>query len=307
MLGRYIIRRLLWTLITLFGVSLLTFLLIFAGPTDPARALVGDKATGVSIDHIRQQFGLDQPLYVQYINYMSHVLRGDLGDSYYFHQPVTKTLFSKLPATALLAVSIMVVAALIAIPLGVLAALKHGTLIDRGVMIFQLLSISLPTFFMGLLLIYFFAFKLKWLPVGGYGTFRHLILPTLAVAVPWSAWYTTVLRSTMLDAISADYVRTAYAKGLKTPLIALRHMLRNALLPVVTMLGVDMASLLTGIVLVERVFSWPGIGFSTLQAAQHLDVPVIMGSVLFGAVLIGGANLLVDLLYTWLDPRVQLE
>ncbi len=307
MLGQYIIRRLLWTLITLFGVSLLTFLLIFAGPTDPAQALVGDKATGVSIDHIRQQYGLDKPLYSQYLTYMSHVLRGDLGDSYYFRQPVTKILFSRLPATALLAVSIMVVAMLLAIPIGVIAALRHGTLLDRGVMIFQLLSLSLPTFFFGLLLIYFFAFKLKWFPVGGYGTFRQLILPTLSVAVPWSAWYATVLRSSMLDALSADYVRTAYAKGLSTRLVALRHMLRNALLPVVTMLGVDMASLLTGIVLVERVFSWPGIGFGTLQAAQHMDVPVIMGSVLFGAVLIGLANLIVDLLYTWLDPRVQLE
>jgi peptide/nickel transport system permease protein len=256
---------------------------------------------------VREQYGLDRPLYVQYGRYVSHLLRGDLGNSFYFRQPVASALFSKLPATALLAVSIMVVASILGIGLGLLAALKHDTLLDRGLLVLQTLSIALPTFFLGLLLIYFFAFRLKWFPIGGYGTFRHLILPTLAVAVPWSAWYGIVLRSSMLDALSADYVRTAYAKGLSGRVVALRHMLRNALLPVVTMLGVDLASLLTGIALVERVFNWPGIGWQTLEAALRLDIPMIMGSVLFGAVLIGLANLIVDLLYTWLDPRVQLE
>ena len=174
-------------------------------------------------------------------------------------------------------------------------------------MVLGLISISLPTFFVGLLLLYCFAFQLKWFPVGGYGTLRHLVLPTLAVAIPWGAWYAILLRSNMLEAISADYVRTAYAKGLTPRVVAVRHMVRNALLPVVTIMGIDMASLLTGIVLVESVFSWPGIGMQTLQAAQHLDVPLIMGSVIFGAVLIGLANLVVDVIYTWLDPRVQLE
>jgi len=307
MFGRYLLRRLLWTLVTLVGVSILTFLLIFAGPTDPARALVGEKATGVSIEHVRQQYGLDKPLHIQYVTYMSHILRGDLGESYYFRRPVAEALLNKLPATALLAVSIMVVACLIGIPLGAIAALKSGTLIDRGLMVVQLLSISLPTFFLGLLLIYVFAFKLGWFPVGGYGSVRHLVLPTLAVAVPWSAWYAIFLRSSMLDALSADYVRTAHAKGLGRRVVAMRHMLRNALLPVITMVGMDMASLLTGIALVEYIFNWPGIGWQTLQAAQHLDVPLIMGSVLLAAALIGAANLLVDILYSWLDPRIQLE
>jgi peptide/nickel transport system permease protein len=180
-------------------------------------------------------------------------------------------------------------------------------LLDRVTMVLGLVAISLPTFFMGLLLIYLFAFQLRWFPIGGYGTLRHLVLPTLAVAIPWGAWYAIFLRSNMLESISADYVRTAYAKGLNGRTVALRHMLRNALLPVVTIMGIDMASLLTGIVLVESVFNWPGIGMQTLQAAQHLDVPLIMGSVLFGAVLIGLANLLVDLVYTWLDPRIQLQ
>lgn len=307
MFAQYVLRRLLWMVITLWGVSILTFLLIFSGPVDPALALVGPKADAKAIAQVRQQYGLDQPLYVQYGRYMSHLLRGDLGNSFYFRQPVTAALFSKLPATALLAVSIMIVASLLGIGFGLLAALRHDTLVDRGLMLIQTLSIALPTFFLGLLLIYFFAFRLKWFPIGGYGTLRHLILPTLAVAVPWSAWYGIVLRSSMLDALSADYVRTAYAKGLSGRVVALRHMLRNALLPVVTMVGVDLASLLTGIALVERVFNWPGIGWQTVEAALRLDIPIIMGSVLFGAVLIGLANLIVDLLYTWLDPRVQLQ
>ncbi|MFN8445145.1 MAG: ABC transporter permease [Caldilineaceae bacterium] len=307
MLVQYILRRLLWMLITLFGVSILTFILIFAGPVDPALALVGPKADSVAIAQVRQQYGLDQPLYVQYARYLSHLLRGDLGQSFYFRQPVREALFAKLPATALLALSIILVASLLGITLGTMAALRNGSLLDRGLMILQTLSVSLPTFFAGLLLIYFLAFRLKWFPIGGYGTLRHLVLPTLAVAVPWSAWYGIVLRSSMLDVISMDYVRTAQAKGLSGRVIAWRHMLRNAMLPVVTMIGVDLASLLTGIALVERVFNWPGIGWQTLEAAIRLDIPMIMGSVLFGALLIGVANLLVDILYTWLDPRVQVE
>jgi peptide/nickel transport system permease protein len=304
---RYIIRRLLWTGLTLFGVSLITFILVFAGPTDPANALVGDKALGVSIEHVRQQYGLDQPIYMQYLNYMGNLLRGDLGDSYYFKRPVATTLWEKFPATALLAVSIIVVAMVFGVPMGTLAALKHGTAIDHGLMIFQLLTISLPTFFLGLLLIYIFAFRLDLFPVGGHGTPSHIVLPTLAVALPWSAWYAIFLRSNILDVTGTDYVRTAYAKGLKQRMVVLRHILRNALMPVLTMVGMDMAALLTGIALVEYIFNWPGIGWQTLQAAQHLDVPLIMGSVLFAALLIGLANLIVDLIYTWLDPRVRLE
>ncbi len=307
MAARYIIRRLMWTVVTLVGISLITFILIFAGPTDPARALTGDRAQGVSIDHVREQYGLDQPLYRQYLTYMGRLLRGDLGDSFYFRRPVSEALMQRLPATGLLAGSIIVVAMLIGIPLGALAALRQGTLFDRGLMVIQLLSISLPTFFLGLLLIYVFAFRLEWLPVGGYGSWRHLILPTLAVAVPWSAWYAIFLRSSMLDVISADYVRTARAKGLGPRIVAVRHMLRNALIPVITMIGMDLASLLTGIALVEYIFNWPGIGWQTLQAAQRLDVPLIMGSVLLAALMIGIANLLVDLVYGLLDPRVQME
>ena len=312
----YIVRRFLIFLVVVWAAATFNFLLPRLGGSNPVRqklvsqsALSGAVQAGLEemVKEFETKFGLDKPLWQQYLTYLGRLVRGDLGDSYYFRKPVLDALFTRLPATALLALSIMLVGCLIGIPLGIITALRQGSFLDRATMVLGLVSISLPTFFVGLLLLYLFAFQLKWFPVGGYGTLRHLVLPTLAVAIPWGAWYAILLRSNMLEAISADYVRTAYAKGLNSRVVAMRHMLRNALLPVVTIMGIDMASLLTGIVLVESVFSWPGIGMQTLQAAQHLDVPLIMGSVLFGAVLIGVANLLVDIIYTWLDPRIQLE
>jgi peptide/nickel transport system permease protein len=304
---RYLIRRLLWMAITLFGVSLVTFVLIFAGPVDPARALVGEKSQAATIEALRKELGLDQPVYVQYVRYMGRLLRGDLGESFYFNRPVAKALAEKVPATAKLGLFTALLIVLFGIPLGAVAAVKSSTVVDRTIMIAGLLTISLPNFFFGLLLMYLLAFKLDLFPVGGYGTWRHLFLPALSVALPWSAWYAIMLRANMLDAISADYVRTAYAKGLAERAVVIRHVLRNAVLPVLTMLGMDTAALLTGLALVEYIFSWPGIGWQTVQAAQHFDVPLIMGSVLFGALLIGVANLFVDIAYTWLDPRVRLE
>jgi len=304
---KYVARRLLGTVVTLLGVSIITFLLIFAGPTDPARALAGPKAMAASIELTRQKYGLDKPIPVQYIRYMGRLLQGDLGDSYYFRRPVAEAIWEKFPSTVLLALSIMAVAVLIGIPMGAIAALYNNSIVDRGFMITELLMMSVPTFFFGLLLIYVFAFKLGWFPVGGHGTLGHLVLPTLSVALPWSGWYGIFLRSSMLEVISADYVRTAHAKGLNRWTVAWRHMLRNAILPVITMIGMDLASLLTGIALVEYIFNWPGIGWQTLQGARHSDVPLIMGSILFAALLIGITNLVVDIFYTLLDPRVRLE
>ena len=304
----YIVRRVFWAIVVLFGVSLFTFLLVFAGPGDPAVALVGERAGAETIRAVRIAYGLDQPIYVQYGRYIVHLLQGDLGDSYYFGIPVTEALFGAFPATVKLALSIMAASLLIGIPLGVITALRANSPLDRGLIVFGLLTISMPSFLFGLLLIYFLAFKLGLFPLGGYGdgSISNLALPTLTVALPWGAWYAIILRSNMLDVMSADYARTAYAKGLQERTVALRHLLRNAILPLVTMVGMDLASLLTGIVLVEQVFNWPGIGWQALKAAQNFDVPMILGSVLFGASLLAGANLVVDVLYTFLDPRVRL-
>ena len=306
-MGAYIIRRLIWIALTLLWVSVLTFILVLAGPGDPAQALAGGRAMGASIDQIRQQYGLDQPIYVQYFKYMRNVLQGDFGYSFYFKRPVMEALLQKLPATATLAVSIIVVSVAVGISMGIVTAMRNNSGVDRLITIFGLLSLSLPTFLLGLLLIYVFAFKFGWFPIGGHGTLRHLVLPTLSVALPWSAWYAIILRSNMLDARSNDYVRTGFAKGLAERSVTLRHILPNAVLPVVTMASMDLAGLLTGIALVEYIFSWPGIGWQALQAALRKDLPVIMGSVFFGALMIGLGNLLADLITARLDPRVRLE
>lgn len=305
-MSAYIIRRLFWLIVTLLAVSIFTFVIIFAGPVDPVKALVGPKAQGEALVALRHQLGLDRPLYVQYLDYMGRLVRGDLGTSFFFKRPVSEALFSRFPATAQLAACIMGLSLVFGLPLGVIAAMRRGSVLDHGMQIVGLMLISMPTFFFGLLLIYFMAFRLRVFPVGGYGSLKHLILPGLSVALPWAVWYGVILRTNMLDVLAADYVRTAYAKGLPQRLVVWRHMLKNAMLPLVTMLGMDFASLLTGMAFVEYVFNWPGIGWQALTAAQHFDVPMIMGSVLFGAALIGIANLVVDVLYTFLDPRVRL-
>ena len=301
----YIVRRLVWIAITLVGVSMLTFGILFAGPTDAAQALSGGRSQQATVEMLRERLGLDRPIHEQYLTYLGNVLRGDLGESYYFGSPVSEALAQRFPATLQLALAIFILAVALGVPLGVATSMYRGGLLDRGLTIIGLVAISIPSFLFGLLMLYFFAFKLKLFPVGGYGTLSHLVLPALTVALPWAAWYGIVLRSNMLDAIAQDYARTAAAKGLNRWTIAWRHLLPNALLTVVTMLGMDLAGLLTGLALVEYIFGWPGIGWQALQAAQRFDIPMIMGSVLFGALLIGLANLIVDLMYSWLDPRVR--
>ncbi|HZH07086.1 MAG TPA: ABC transporter permease [Lautropia sp.] len=301
----YILRRLVWIAITLVGVSMLTFGILFAGPTDAAQALSGGRSQQASVEMLRERLGLDRPIHEQYLTYLGNLLRGDMGESYYFGSPVSEALRERFPATLQLALAIFILAVALGVPLGVATSMYRGGLLDRGLTIIGLVAISIPSFLFGLLMLYFFAFRLKLFPVGGYGTLSHLVLPALTVALPWAAWYGIVLRSNMLDAIAQDYARTAAAKGLNRWTIAWRHLLPNALLTVVTMLGMDLAGLLTGLALVEYIFGWPGIGWQALQAAQRFDIPMIMGSVLFGALLIGLANLVVDLMYSWLDPRVR--
>jgi peptide/nickel transport system permease protein len=302
----YVLRRLLWIGITLWGVSLLTFGLLFAGPKDAAQALSSGRSGAASVEMLRQRLGLDRPVHEQYLTYLGNLIGGDLGDSFYFGSPVADALWERFPATAQLALTIFVLAVALGVPLGVASSMRRGGLLDRTLMVTGLVAISIPSFLFGILLLYFFAFRLKLFPVGGYGTPMHLVLPALTVALPWAAWYGIVLRSNMLDTVTLDFARTAAAKGLNPWVIAWRHVLPNALLSVVTMLGMDLAGLLTGLALVEYIFGWPGIGWQALQAAQRFDIPMIMGSVLFGALLIGLANLAVDLVYGWLDPRVRI-
>ncbi|MEZ4563244.1 MAG: ABC transporter permease [Thermomicrobiales bacterium] len=301
----YIVRRLVWIAVTLLGVSMLTFGIIFAGPTDAAQALSGGRSQQATVQMLRERLGLDRPIHEQYLTYLGNLLHGDMGESYYFGSPVSEALAQRFPATLQLAFAIFILAVALGVPLGVATSMDRGGLLDRGLTILGLVAISIPSFLFGLLMLYVFAFRLRLFPVGGYGTPAHLVLPAVTVALPWAAWYGIVLRSNMLDSIAQDYARTAAAKGLSRWAIAWRHLLPNALLTVVTMLGMDLAGLLTGLALVEYIFGWPGIGWQALQAAQRFDIPMIMGSVLFGALLIGLANLIVDLMYSWLDPRVR--
>ena len=307
---RYLLRRLLWVAITLGVVSLLTFVLVFA-TSDPALMLTptrpGQMPNPKLVALIRQQYGLDQPLYRQYLSYMGNLLRGNLGDSYYFRRPVTALLAEKLPTTAFMAGLIMLTALAIGIPLGVLAAIRRNTLIDRSILIVATILISTPTILLAVLLIYFLAYRLPLFPLSGTGSIRHWVLPTLRVALPIGVGYAIFLRTTMLGALAADYVRTAQSKGLAGRWIHLRHVLPNALIPVVTLASLDMAGLLTGVVLVEQIFSIPGLGQTVFKAVQNRDVPVVMGAVFFGALLIGLGNLLADLAAAWLDPRIRLE
>ncbi len=306
---RYILRRLLWIVITLGVVSLLTFGLVFA-TGDPALMLTptrpGQLPNPQLVAQIRRQYGLDQPLYLQYLAYMGNLLRGNLGDSYYFRRPVTELLAEKLPTTALMAALIMLTALGMGIPLGVLAAVRRNSLIDRSILIFSTIMISAPTIFLAVLLLYFLAYRIPLFPLSGVGTIRHWVLPTLSVALPIGLGYALFLRTSMLNVLTDDYVRTARSKGLAGGWIHFRHVLPNALLPVVTLVSLDMAGLLTGVVLVEQIFSIPGLGQTVFKAVQNRDVPVVMGAVFFGAILIGIGNLIADLAAARLDPRIRL-
>jgi peptide/nickel transport system permease protein len=307
----FILRRLFWVILVLVVSSVITFLLIFAAPGDPASRLAairpGDELLYPEvIEQTRVAYGLDKPIPVQYVRYVSKLVRGDFGDSFYFKRPVLEVLLAKLPSTALLAASIMLVAIVLGIPIGIVMAVRSDSVVDRGLLAFGSLVISLPGFLVGLLLLFVFAFNLKLLPSSGTGSWRHLILPTLSGALPTAIAYAFLLRTNLLTMFDQDYARTAKAKGLPTWRVITKHVLPNAVLPVVTLASIDLATLLTGIVLIEQVFSWPGLGVLTLQAVRATDIPVVMGSVLFAGALIGVGNLIADVIAARLDPRIRL-
>ena len=303
----YIVRRLLWVVVILWGVSLLTFLVAYAVPADPARLYAGPRASADVVRSIHHQMGLDRPVYVQYLDYTGHVLRGDFGYLYHLQSDVLPVILGHFPATAQLAVTGVIAELLLGLPLGVLAALHHNSWIDRLALLLSLLSISAPTFVVGVILLYVLGYAVPLFPLGGYGGFSNLVLPALALGFGGAGWYARTLRLTMLDVLGMDYVRTARAKGVQALSIALRHVMRNALGPIVTNLGLDMASFLGGVLVVETVFSWPGIGLLGYEAIGYHDVPMLLGTVLFSALIIVLMNLIIDISYGFLDPRVRYE
>jgi peptide/nickel transport system permease protein len=259
------------------------------------------------VENIRQQLGLDQPFVVQYWRYLSGLVQGDMGRSYLQKTEVAELIASRLPATLLLMVAAIFCELLLGVTMGVVAALTRGRLAEQALMIGSFLAVSAPQFVVSLLLLYVFAVRLGWFPIGGYGTFAHLVLPALTLGLLGSGWYSRMMRSSMIDVLRADYIRTARAKGLGRSRVVLRHALPNAILPVIAMIGIDIGVFMGGIVVVESVFGWPGIGQLAWQAIQRVDIPIIMGVTLVSACAIVLGNLLADLITPLIDPRIKLR
>jgi peptide/nickel transport system permease protein len=256
---------------------------------------------------IRQQLALDQPLPVQYGRYMSNLIRGSLGTSWRSKREVAVIIAERIPATVQLALAAILVQLVIGLPVGLVSAVRRGTWSDRLGMMISLTLVAAPTFWLGLILLYFFAFKLSLFPLGGYGTPAHVILPAFTLGIAGAAWYARLFRSTVLDVLSADYVRTARAKGLGESVTLVRHVVPNSILPIIAMLGMDLGTLLGGVVVVEAVFGWPGLGQLAWQALRDLDVPIVMGTVLLAGLAMVFINLLTDLSFAIIDPRIRYE
>lgn len=305
MLIAYLLQRLLQVVGVLFGVSIIAFLLLYLLPADPAQMIAGRSATPETLARIRSELGLDQPLPVRYLNYLWDLLHGDLGRSYAQKIEVSAIISSRIAATLKLMLAGIVFELLIGLPSGIIAALQRGKAADQLVMSFAFLGVSAPQFVVGLLLIYALAYVIPIFPLGGYGSFAHLILPAFTVGLAGGGWYARVTRSSMLEVLDKDFVRTARAKGVLPMSLLFKHVLKNALLPVIALIGLDIGVFMGGIVVVESVFGWPGIGQMIWQAIQLVDVPVILGGVLVAAVFVVIGNLIADLIYPLLDPRIQ--
>ena len=306
-MGKYVVRRLLWMVVVLFFVSVITFLLAFAVPGDPAKSIAGTHATPEVLDRIRRELGLDLPLWKQYGLYLWHLLHGSMGYSYETQLPVTTAILQRFPATVMVAFFGIFFELLIGIPVGMISALRQYSIRDRSFTVLSLVFLAAPGFWLGMLLMYAFAYKLHIFPLGGLdqGMVYGCILPGLTLGLGGAAWYSRMLRSSMLDILSADYVKAARAKGLPERTVVWRHIMRNAWSPIVTLLGMDVGWFLGGVLVIEVVFGIPGIGWQAWNAIQTQDLPLIMGTVLFAALLVTVSNFVVDLAYTWLDPRVK--
>ncbi|APD08894.1 MULTISPECIES: nickel ABC transporter permease [Thermus] len=303
----YALRRLLIAVPTLFGVVLLVFLMVRLAPGDPAVLLAGEFATPETLEAIRARYGLDKSLPEQFAIYLGALLQGDLGESARSRRPVLLELRTYFPNTVELASAAILVALLSGIPLGILAALRPGSGLDLFVMVLALLGVSMPVFWFGLLAILIFSVELGWFPVAGKGTLAHLVLPAITLGVNATALLARMTRGTLLEVLSQDYIRTARAKGLAERVVIFKHALRNALIPVVTVAGLEFGSLLAGAVITETIFAWPGIGQLLVGSILARDYPVVQGAVLLVAVSFILVNLLVDLLYAWIDPRVRYD
>jgi len=306
-LFRYVLRRVVLTIPVLLGVATLVFLLIHLVPGDPAEAMLGETAPATDLAELRTKLGLDQPLAVQYGRYLSGLTRGDLGTSFRYETPVRQEIAQRLGRTVQLAAAAMVVAVCIALPLGIVGALFRGKPIDQAAMALSLVGISMPNFWLGPLLAIVFAVLLGWLPVSGTGSLAHLVLPAVTLGAALAAILARMTRATLIDELGELYVLAARARGVSRTGAVIRHAFRNSLIPVVTIIGLQLGAVLTGTIITETIFSWPGVGRLLIQAINFRDYPLVQGCILFIAVTYVAMNLLVDLAYAWLDPRIRYQ
>jgi peptide/nickel transport system permease protein len=301
----YVLRRILRAFTTLLGTTLIIFLLVRVVPADPAVSIAGPKADPETLAAIRKDLGLDDPLALQYGRYLWTLGHGDLGRSYMTGRRVAEVIADRVPATALLAGTSLGIGFLLGLVVGIATAARRGSAIDVAVLLGTLVGLSIPAFWLGNLLIYGFSYRLRLLPLGGYGTIWNLVLPAATLAIVEFFYYARFVHMNVAGTLASDYIRTARAKGVPPARLYFVHALRNALIPIVTLLGLDIAALMSGVVLTETVFNWPGLGRLAVQAVFNLDIPLVAGTVLFSAVLVLVANLVVDLLYGVIDPRIQ--
>jgi peptide/nickel transport system permease protein len=304
---RYLVKRLAASLFILFGVTVITFALTFLIPADPVAMIAGRNSTPAIREQIRKQLGLDQPLPTQYAIYVGKLAQGDMGRSYARKTDVASLIASRLPPTLLLMFAAIIAELLIGIPAGLYAASRRGKWGDKLAMTLSFASVSTPQFVLGLTLLYVFAYLLNWFPLGGYGKFSHIILPALTLGLAGGGWYSRMMRSSMIEVLRNDYIRTARAKGMSEWRVLTKHGLRNAILPVIAMIGLDIGIFMSGVVVVESVFGWPGIGQLMWQAIQSLDTPIILGVTTVAAIFVILGNLLADLVAPLIDPRIRLR
>jgi peptide/nickel transport system permease protein len=304
---RFLIRRLLLTIPVLVGVATLVFSLIHLVPGDPVQAMLGESASPEDVAQLRTKLGLDRPLYQQYISFATGAVHGDLGTSLRTNQPVTSAILERMPATLELAVAAMAIAMAFAIPLGIVAAVRKGTRVDHVATTLALVGISMPTFWLGPLLAIIFSVWLGWLPVSGRGSFANLALPAVTLGAPLAAILARMTRASVLEELRELYVTAARARGVSEARAVLAHAFRNSLIPIVTVIGLQFGSVLTGAVITETIFAWPGVGRLLVQSIGARDYPAVQGCILFIALTYVSMNLLIDVLYGVLDPRIRFE
>jgi peptide/nickel transport system permease protein len=303
----YVARRLGQACLILLGITLVTYILLYLLPADPVRQIAGRSATPETVESIRRQLGLDLPFWQQYLRYLGNLLQGDLGRSYIQRTEVATLILSRLPPTLILMAAAIAVELAIGLSAGMFAAARRGRASDRAVMVASFVAVSAPQFVVAILLLYVFAVQLGWFPIGGYGSFAHVVLPAVTLGILGGGWYARMTRSSMIDVLRQDFIVTAQAKGAGHFRILFVHALRNAVLPMIAMVGLDIGIFMSGAVVVESVFGWPGIGQLAWQAIQRVDIPIIVGVTLVAAVAISLGNLLADLIAPLVDPRIDLR